>query len=102
MAGSGKPWCRCLCVHVLQDPVPKVGKFGALYARPGQRVLLDLIGDMQVRPTPLEMRLPTLNPCEQHSCKPEPLVQCTLCIKLVQPVLKATLSIVYRPVSDSQ
>lgn len=46
--------------------MPKIGKFGALYARPGQRVLLDLLGDMQVRPTPLEMRLPSLNPCKQR------------------------------------
>ena len=52
-------------VNVMQDPVPKVGKFGTLYARPGQRVLIDLTGDMQVRPTPLEMRLPSLNPCKR-------------------------------------
>ncbi len=49
----------------LQDPVPKVGKFGVLYARPGQRVILDAGGEMQVRPTQLDMRLSTLNPCKK-------------------------------------
>ena len=47
----------------MQDPVPKMGKFGVLYARPGQRVILDAGGEMQVRPTQLDMRLSTLNPC---------------------------------------
>ncbi|KAL0044911.1 hypothetical protein WJX82_001842 [Trebouxia sp. C0006] len=53
--------------HVMnsQDPVPKVGKFGVLYARPGQRVILDAGGEMQVRPTQLDMRLSTLNPFRQ-------------------------------------
>ena len=58
-----------LCI---QDPVPKVGKFGVLYARPGQRVILDAGGEMQVRPTQLDMRLSTLNPCRSphlsHLC----------------------------------
>lgn len=53
--------------HVMnsRDPVPKVGKFGVLYARPGQRVILDAGGEMQVRPTQLDMRLSTLNPFRQ-------------------------------------
>ncbi|DBA79451.1 TPA: hypothetical protein ACH3X2_007723 [Trebouxia sp. C0005] len=53
--------------HVMnsQDPVPKVGKFGVLYARPGQRVILDAGGEMQVRPTQLDVRLSTLNPFRQ-------------------------------------
>lgn len=46
----------------LQDPVPRVGKLGVLYARPGQRVLVDQGGDMQVRPTPLDIRLSSSNP----------------------------------------
>ena len=50
---------------IVQDPVPKVGKFWALYSRPGQRVLVDVMGDMQVRPTPLDMRLSSTNPCKQ-------------------------------------
>ncbi|KAL0040544.1 hypothetical protein WJX77_010258 [Trebouxia sp. C0004] len=53
--------------HVMnsRDPVPKVGKFGVMYARPGQRVILDAGGEMQVRPTQLDMRLSTLNPFRQ-------------------------------------
>lgn len=53
--------------HVMnsRDPVPKMGKFGILYARPGQRVILDAGGEMQVRPTQLDMRLSTLNPFRQ-------------------------------------
>lgn len=48
----------------MQDPVPKMGKFGVLYARPGQRVILDPGGEMQVRPTHLDRRLASLNPCK--------------------------------------
>ena len=47
---------------IWQDPVPRVGKLGVLYARPGQRVLVDKGGDMQVRPTPLDIRLSSANP----------------------------------------
>ncbi len=57
--------CNLTCTLCLQDPVPKVGKFGVLYARPGQRVILDAGGEMQVRPTQLDMRLSTLNPCKK-------------------------------------
>ena len=46
----------------MQDPVPKVGKFWVLFARPGQRVLVNQGGDMQVRPTPLDRRLTSLTP----------------------------------------
>ena len=46
----------------MQDPVPRVGKLGVLYSRPGQRVLVDQGGDMQVRPTPLDIRLSSSNP----------------------------------------
>ena len=46
----------------LQDPVPRVGKLGVLYSRPGKRVLVDQDGDMQVRPTPLDIRLSSANP----------------------------------------
>ena len=48
--------------HALQDPVPRVGKLRVLYSRPGQRVLVDQGGDMQVRPTPLDIRLSSSNP----------------------------------------
>ena len=53
---------------MLQDPVPRVGKFGVLYSRPGQRVLVDQGSNMQVRPTPLDIRLTSINPgqpCKQ-------------------------------------
>lgn len=52
----------------MQDPVPKMGKFGVLYARPGQRVILDPGGEMQVRPTHLDRRLASLNPCKWPTC----------------------------------
>lgn len=42
--------------------MPRVGKLGVLYSRPGKRVLVDLEGDMQVRPTPLDIRLSSANP----------------------------------------
>ena len=48
--------------RVMQDPVPRVGKFWVLFARPGQRVLVNQGGDMQVRPTPLDRRLIPLTP----------------------------------------
>ncbi|KAL3161315.1 hypothetical protein ABBQ38_009669 [Trebouxia sp. C0009 RCD-2024] len=53
--------------HIInpKDPVPRVGKLGVLYARPGQRVLVDQGGDMQVRPTPLDIRLSSSNPVRQ-------------------------------------
>ena len=47
---------------VMQDPVPRVGKFWVLFARPGQRVLVNQGGDMQVRPTPLDRLLTPLTP----------------------------------------
>ncbi|DBA92428.1 hypothetical protein WJX77_009083 [Trebouxia sp. C0004] len=45
--------------HVIndKDPVPVVGKFGSMYARPGHRVLIDPKGNMIVRPTPLDAKL---------------------------------------------
>lgn len=45
--------------HVIndRDPVPVVGKFGTVYARPGHRVLIDPKGNMIVRPTPLDLKL---------------------------------------------
>lgn len=46
----------------LQDPVPRMAKLGVLYSRPGKRVLVDLEGNMQVRPTPLDIRLSSANP----------------------------------------
>ena len=46
----------------VQDPVPSVGKFWVIYSRPGQRVLVDQQGDLQVRPTPLDQKLLSLNP----------------------------------------
>lgn len=41
----------------MQDPVPLIGKFGSIYARPGHRVLINAKGDMLVRPTPLDIKL---------------------------------------------
>ena len=41
----------------LQDPVPLLAKFGAVYVRPGHRVLITPRGDMMVRPTPLDHKL---------------------------------------------
>ena len=61
----------CLVVHrvetfpvAVQDPVPKMAKFGFLYARPGNRVLLYPNGDMVVCPTPLDVRLQGYRRCK--------------------------------------
>ncbi|KAK9788444.1 hypothetical protein WJX73_010754 [Symbiochloris irregularis] len=45
--------------HIIhnQDIVPRVGKFFFLFKRPGHRVLVDLKGQMIVRPVPLELQL---------------------------------------------
>lgn len=40
-----------------QDAVPRVGKFGNLFRRPGQRVIVDYQGDIVVRPSPHEIQL---------------------------------------------
>ena len=71
------PSWKCLCVSDadcanLQDPVPRVGKLGVLYSRPGKRVLVDQEGDMQVRPTPLDIRLSSANPGLRHNLPPPP------------------------------
>lgn len=39
------------------DPIPMVAKFGALYSRPGHRVLVSPRGDLLVRPSPLDLKL---------------------------------------------
>ncbi|KAL3158681.1 hypothetical protein ABBQ32_011423 [Trebouxia sp. C0010 RCD-2024] len=64
--------------HVInpQDPIPKVGKFWGLFSRPGQRVLVNPRGDMQVRPTPLDRRLTPLSPVHM------PFLQRLHCSKL--------------------
>ncbi len=41
----------------MQDAVPRVGKFVALFARPGQRVIVDYRGDVVVRPSPHEIHI---------------------------------------------
>ena len=48
----------------MQDPIPLLAKFGAVYSRPGHRVLISPKGDMLVRPAPLELKLSTagINP----------------------------------------
>ncbi len=38
----------------LQDTIPRGGKFFSAYKRNGQRVVVNKIGDIVVRPTPLE------------------------------------------------
>lgn len=45
--------------HIMnyRDPVPIVGKFWMMYARPGHRVLVTPKGDMLVRPSPLEIKM---------------------------------------------
>lgn len=68
-----------VCLHGEQDPVPRIGKFGVVYSRPGQRVLVQKQGDMQVRPTPLDIRLSSTHPCESWS---KHATVC-LCIKVV-------------------
>ena len=40
-----------------QDAVPRVGKFLVLFARPGQRVIVDYRGDVVVRPSPHEIHI---------------------------------------------
>lgn len=40
-----------------QDAVPRVAKFGNLFRRPGQRVIVDYQGDIVVRPSPHEIHL---------------------------------------------
>ncbi len=58
-----------LCEFV-QDPVPVVGKFGSVYARPGHRVLIDPKGNMIVRPTPLDLKL--AQACKFCDSQPHP------------------------------
>lgn len=41
----------------LQDAVPRVGKFLVLFARPGQRVIVDYRGDVVCRPSPHEIHI---------------------------------------------
>lgn len=53
---------------IMQDPVPLMAKFGALYARPGHRVLITPRGDMLVRPTPLDHKLTITGYSTQHGC----------------------------------
>ena len=47
----------CLFRPVLQDAVPRVGKFFVLFARPGKRVIVDYRGDVVVRPSPHEIHI---------------------------------------------
>ena len=54
----------------VQDPVPVVGKFGTVYARPGHRVLIDPKGNMIVRPTPLDLKL--AQACKSFTSQPHP------------------------------
>ena len=52
-----KPVVHC-CSNVawmLQDAVPRVGKFFILFSRPGKRVIVDYRGDVVVRPSPYEI-----------------------------------------------
>lgn len=39
----------CCAARTDQDTVPRSGKFGIMYKRPGQRVLINSDGDMIVR-----------------------------------------------------
>jgi hypothetical protein len=48
---------RALPRAPLQDAIPRVGKFGTLFRRPGQRVIVDYHGDIVVRPSPHEIQL---------------------------------------------
>lgn len=59
MLGTARGVAKCsfIVLSCLQDPVPVVGKFGSMYARPGHRVLIDPKGNMSVRPTPLDLKL---------------------------------------------
>ncbi|EIE18442.1 hypothetical protein COCSUDRAFT_68209 [Coccomyxa subellipsoidea C-169] len=45
--------------HIINDAdaVPRVGKFLVLFARPGQRVIVDYRGDVVVRPSPHEIHI---------------------------------------------
>lgn len=54
----------------VQDPVPVMGKFGTVYARPGHRVLIDPKGNMIVRPTPLDLKL--AQACKSFTSQPHP------------------------------
>jgi len=51
---------RALPRAPLQDAIPRVGKFGTLFRRPGQRVIVDYHGDIVVRPSPHEIQLRTV------------------------------------------
>ncbi len=53
---------RALPRAPLQDAIPRVGKFGTLFRRPGQRVIVDYHGDIVVRPSPHEIQLRTVRP----------------------------------------
>ena len=40
-----------------RDPVPRAGKFWFLFKRPGHRVIINLRGEMLVRPSALELQV---------------------------------------------
>ena len=46
-----------LSVQCMQDAVPRSGKFWVLYKLGGHRVVMNRMGDLVVRPSPLEASL---------------------------------------------
>lgn len=63
-----------------------MGKFWVLFARPGQRVLVNQGGDMQVRPTPLDRRLTPLTPGQRLICCSYMHVEFVLALPACLPV----------------
>lgn len=62
---TGECCSEILCLnHIcVQDPVPQIGKFFFLYARPGERVLLLPHGDIVVCPSPVDIKLQGMRRC---------------------------------------
>ncbi|KAK9801989.1 hypothetical protein WJX73_007271 [Symbiochloris irregularis] len=55
--------------HVInkRDPVPRAGKFVCLFKRPGHRVLINLKGELVVRPNALELQLQRSTRLDHHT-----------------------------------
>ena len=73
-----------------------MAKFGALYVRPGHRVLITPRGDMMVRPTPLDHKLSIAGqPATCSCCKP---VSCqAMYIYASYPIINVVLLLFSHP-----
>ena len=59
-----------LTSRLAQDAVPRSGRFYGLFKRAGHRVVVNALGDLLVRPSPLDaslLQVPAGVPCVQYS-----------------------------------